>query len=94
MIANSSEHQGMIPGKTDYQFSFSTTDFIKRFGATQNKELKFKGHFSALRKKKKKKNHHNLAFSPDLVNSFPLGFFGGSIRHLWFDIFVKHIQRN
>ena len=58
MIANSSEHQGMIPGKTDYQFSFSTTDFIKRFGATQNKELKFKGHFSALRKKKKKNHHH------------------------------------
>ena len=53
MIANSSEHQGMIPGKTDYQFSFSTTDFIKRFGATQNKELRFKGHFSALRQKKK-----------------------------------------
>lgn len=53
MIGNSSEHQGMIPGKTDYQFSFSTTDFMKRFGATQNKELKFKGHFSALRKKKK-----------------------------------------
>ena len=48
MIANSSEHRGMIPGKTDYQFSFSTTDFIKRFGATHTKELKFKGHFSAL----------------------------------------------
>ena len=43
MIGNSSEHQGMIPGKRDYQFSFSTTDFMKRFGATQNKELKFKG---------------------------------------------------
>ena len=53
MIGNSSEHQGMIPGKTDYQFSFSTTDFMKRFGAAQKKELKFKGHFSALRKKKK-----------------------------------------
>lgn len=58
MIGNSSEHQGMIPGKTDYQFSFSTTDFMKRFGATQKKELKFKGHFSALRKKKK---HHNFS---------------------------------
>ena len=53
MIANSSEHRGMIPGKSDYQFSFSTTDFIKRFGATHTKELKFKGHFSALRPKKK-----------------------------------------
>ena len=91
MIGNSSEHQGMIPGKTDYQFSFSTTDFMKRFGATQKKELKFKSHFSALRKKK---NIIILAFLPYLVNSFPLGFFGGSIRHLWFDIFVKHIQRN
>ena len=50
MIANASEHQGMIPGKTDYQFSFWTTDFMKRLGATQNKELKFEGHFSVRQK--------------------------------------------
>ena len=43
MIANTSKHQGMILGKTDYQFSFSATDSIELFGVhvTLDRELKF-----------------------------------------------------
>ena len=101
MIANPSKHQRMILGKTDYNLSFSTTDFIERFGVTLDKELKFKEHIYTLQKKKK---IVSLTFSQNLVNSFPLGFCYGSIRHLYFPIcltvlcfgiFVKHkMQRN
>ena len=39
MIANPSKHQGMILDKTDYQFSFLTTDSIELFGETLDREL-------------------------------------------------------
>ena len=93
MTANPSKHQGMILGKTNYQFSFSTTDCIERFGVTLDNELKFKEHTSALCKK------INNQFS--VLTRFgkcPLGFCYGSIRNsffliclnvLWFGIFVK-----
>jgi len=42
MIANPSKHQGMILGKMDYQFSFSTTDSIELFGVTLDLDLDLK----------------------------------------------------
>ena len=39
MIANPSKHQGRILDKTDYQFSFLTTDSIELFGETLDREL-------------------------------------------------------
>lgn len=51
MIANPSKHQGIILGKTDNQFSFSTTDSMELFGVTLDNELKFQEHISTLCKK-------------------------------------------
>ena len=44
MKANPAKHQGMVLGKTDYPFSFSTTRCLDLFGITLDNELNFKDH--------------------------------------------------
>ena len=51
MKANPAKHQGMVLGKTDYPFSFSTTRCLQLFGITLDNELNFKDHISSVCKK-------------------------------------------
>ncbi|RMX59939.1 hypothetical protein pdam_00001097 [Pocillopora damicornis] len=51
MKANPAKHQGIVLGKTDYPFSFSTTRCLERFGIILDNELNFKEHISSVRKK-------------------------------------------
>ena len=44
MKANPAKHQGIVLGKTDYPFSFSTTRCLELFGIILDNELNFKEH--------------------------------------------------
>ena len=51
MIANASEHQAMILGRTNHQFSSPVKNSIDLFGMTVDNELSFDDHISAICKK-------------------------------------------